>query len=239
MHKQPIDRNIQLDANQQGFVLIPSLIPSKYIQYLIEQIELLKEKRKDLVSSSQGIRDLLNQMPPIRDLANGALLMPIVQSVLGREAQVVRGLLFDKTPDANWKVPWHQDLTIAVRQKIECSGYNTWSIKANIPHVQPPLEILEQMLTIRIHLDPADETNGALSVIPRSHRLGRIPQSDISKIMMQQSRVSCNVRAGDVLIMFPLLLHASSLATYPKHRRVIHLEYCSAQLNSCLTWYES
>ena len=37
--------------------------------------------------------------------------------------------------------------------------------------------------------------------------------------------------------MRPLLLHASSIAIVPTHRRVIHLEYASQSLADGLEWY--
>src|SRR5262245_7189469 len=85
-----------------------------------------------------------------------------VEPILGPGAFVVRGLFFDKTPRANWKVSWHQDLTIAVRVRIEAPGFGPWSLKAGVVHVQPPAEILERMATVRLHLDDCSESNGPL-----------------------------------------------------------------------------
>jgi ectoine hydroxylase-related dioxygenase (phytanoyl-CoA dioxygenase family) len=42
--------------------------------------------------------------------------------------------------------------------------------------------------------------------------------------------VICCLNAGDALVMRPLLLHASSPARKPDHRRVIHLEFAPANL---------
>ena len=89
--------------------------------------------------------------------------------MLGKTARVVRGIYFDKHENANWKVAWHQDLTIAVRERVEVDGYGAWSIKARIHHVQPPVTVLENMLTVRVHLDHTEESNGALRVLPGRH----------------------------------------------------------------------
>jgi ectoine hydroxylase-related dioxygenase (phytanoyl-CoA dioxygenase family) len=162
----------------------------------------------------------------------------VIEPILGDAARVVRGIFFDKQPTANWKVPWHQDLTIAVKNRLEVPDYHPWSIKAGIHHVQPPTTILEQMLTVRIHLDRTDESNGALKVIPGSHLQGKLNNSQIDD-WKQYSVISCNCEVGGILLMRPLLLHASSIAILPTHRRVIHLEYASQPLADGLEWYYS
>jgi hypothetical protein len=100
----------------------------------------------------------------------------LVEPVLGDRFFAVRGILFDKIPDANWKVPWHQDVTIAVEERVEVEGFGPWSIKADVLHVQPPAEVLEHMVSVRLPLDNCDEENGALRVIHGSHLHGRIPE---------------------------------------------------------------
>jgi len=44
-------------------------------------------------------------------------------------------------------------VTIAVRERREAEGFGPWSEKEGVPHVQPPAEILEKMVAIRVHLD--------------------------------------------------------------------------------------
>ena len=150
----------------------------------------------------------------------------------------MRGVYLDKHKDANWKVAWHQDLTIAVRQRKEVEGYGPWSIKVGIQHVQPPVAVLEKMLAVRVHLDDTDESNGALRVIPGSHRHGRLNSEDIQDWKASSTPVSCAVKRGGVMLLRPLLLHASSLAFAPGHRRVLHFEYAAGELGSGLEWYE-
>ena len=150
----------------------------------------------------------------------------------------VRSILFDKTPDENWPVAWHQDLTIAVKEKIAVKGYGPWSTKDGVTHVQPPAAILEKMLTIRIHLDDTPETNGALRVIAGSHLKGKIPTGE-TKLHTSEPEEICACEAGDALIMCPLILHASSRSEKPDRRRIIHFEYApSDALDDGLVWYE-
>lgn len=159
--------------------------------------------------------------------------------MLGPDARLVRSILFNKRPEANWQVAWHQDLSIAVREHIETPGFGPWSVKEGAPHVQPPPWVLEQMLTLRLHLDAADAGNGALWVIPGSHRLGRLPASEASAHAANHSPALCAAEAGDALLMRPLLLHASRKSTSDRPRRVIHLEFAASELPAPLSWYES
>jgi ectoine hydroxylase-related dioxygenase (phytanoyl-CoA dioxygenase family) len=225
------------EIHEQGFAVVPAVIDSKQIEGLVSDIEGLDQG--DSIRRKGGVfavRNLLDVCPAVRDLARSASIRKIVSSILGELAFPARGILFDKTPNANWLVPWHQDVTIAVAERNEVEGFGPWSIKVGVTHVQPPASVLEQMLSVRIHLDPCGEENGALKVIPRSHRQGRIPEQEAVRLAAQGDAIVCAVNAGDALLMRPLLLHASSASTNPQHRRVIHLDFAANKLPRPLRW---
>ena len=131
---------------------------------------------------------------------------------------------------------WHQDLTIAVRERHEVPGFAFWSEKAGVMHVQPPVSILENMLAVRLHLDDCGPDNGPVRVLPGSHRHGRIAESEIPAWRQRVAEVVCTVPRGGVLLMRPLLLHASSPAVSPSRRRVVHIEYAADGLPGGLEW---
>lgn len=185
-----------------------------------------------------GRRSLLLD-PKVRTLANSPRILNLVRPHLRQDPISVRGIYFDKSPGTNWLVAWHQDLTLAVRERHEVPGFGPWSIKDGVPHVQPPSGLLEQMLTVRIHLDPCDARNGALGVIPGSHTLGRLDPGQIEALCAEREEVLCEAGAGDVLLMRPLLLHASAKSQTSAHRRVMHLEYAGFDLPSPLKWAEA
>lgn len=108
--------------------------------------------------------------------------------------------------------------------------------KAGVLHVQPPVSVLESMLAVRIHLDDCGKSNGPVRVIPGSHLQGRLSTDQIHRFS-ERPATSCTVAAGGVLLMRPLLLHASSASYLPRHRRVIHLEFASGALPGGLTWF--
>ncbi|AFY94519.1 phytanoyl-CoA dioxygenase family protein [Chamaesiphon minutus] len=220
------------EIEERGFTTIDSYLDPHSIDLLIADITAL-----DLTSGRAGIRNLLELLPSVNKLAHSQEIRSLVEPILGDTTRVVRGIFFDKQPNANWKVPWHQDLSIAVKQHLDLPDYHPRSIKEGIPHVQPPTAILERMLTVRIHLDRTDEWNGALKVIPGSHRHGKLTTPQINEWKQLNRAISCNCQAGGIFLMRPLLLHSSSIAILPSHRRIVHLEYADRQLDNGLEWY--
>jgi ectoine hydroxylase-related dioxygenase (phytanoyl-CoA dioxygenase family) len=184
-----------------------------------------------------GARNLLAN-EEIQALAASPSVHGLAAAVLGDGCFAVRALLFDKTPSANWKVVWHQDLTIAARERVDVPGYGPWTDKAGVPHVQPPADLLEQMLAVRIHLDACTATNGPVRVVDRSHRRGRLTSLAIDELRRTEAECECLVEQGGILAFRPLIVHASAPATEPGHRRVIHIEYAAQSLPTPLEWYQ-
>lgn len=226
--------NVQIDAD--GYAIQEGVLAKPVIEGLIDAFERHQDGER-LIRNGKvfAVRNLLD-LPEIRKLAESAPVRQLAEVVLGEVAFPVRGILFDKVPEANWKVPWHQDVTIAVREREDVEGFGPWSTKAGILHVQPPAEVLARMISIRLHLDACDESNGALRVIPGSHRAGRMAETEIPSIVAKSQIRTCAVGRGDALLMRPLLLHASFPSQEPTHRRVIHLDFACEPLPSPLKW---
>jgi ectoine hydroxylase-related dioxygenase (phytanoyl-CoA dioxygenase family) len=219
------------EIDRDGFIILDRFLSLELIDRLIQDIADL-----NLTPERAGIRNILELLPSVQQLATSQEIRSLVDPILGNPARVVRGIFFDKQPTANWKVPWHQDMTIAVKNRLDLPDYQPWSLKGGIHHVQPPMAILEQMLTVRIHLDKTDESNGALMVIPGSHCDGKLSSNAIDRWKQIDSTI-CTCEPGGILLMRPLLLHASSVAIEPSHRRVIHLDYAGCNLPAGLEWY--
>jgi ectoine hydroxylase-related dioxygenase (phytanoyl-CoA dioxygenase family) len=143
---------------------------------------------------------------------------------------------FEKSSANNWLVPYHQDLSIPVAQRIEHPDLLGWSKKEDVWFVQAPLEVLRQMIAIRIHLDDCGENDGALRVLGGTHRLGLIDTAQIPKLKANATEQLCCVPKGGVLALSPLLLHASSKSTGTRLRRVLHLVYGPLELPYGLRW---
>ena len=225
----------------EGFALIPRLISDDLATSLAAAVDRASESTNSLRRDESvfGMRDLLRSVPEVRALAGSRAVLDQVDSVLGPGAFAVRGLWFDKTPQANWGVPWHQDLTIAVRERIDTPGFGPWTVKGGIPHVRPPVAVLAAMVTVRVHLDDCGAGRGPLQVIPGSDRLGRLDAAATLAALDQTPAVDCLVSRGGAVLMRPLILHASRAATDPDRRRVVHLEYAAGPLPGGLEWFET
>lgn len=228
------------DVAENGFCVVEKVLDSHSIDLLIQEIAHVNNSAstKQHRHSTYAIRNAL-VIPEIFKLACSQPVVSLANIVLNAQAHPIKAFLFDKTPQANWKVAWHQDLTIAVKKQHSVIGFSNWSQKAGIVHVQPPVEILENLLTLRIHLDNCDRNNGALKVIPGSHLCGKIAATNIAGWKKLRQVHICELQAGDVLIMRPLLLHSSSPSTNPTHRRVLHIEYSAINLPDGLEWCDS
>jgi ectoine hydroxylase-related dioxygenase (phytanoyl-CoA dioxygenase family) len=183
-----------------------------------------------------GVRNLITH-PTVVQLLVHERFGSYVWSVIGRDLVAVKATLFDKTAEANWRVQWHQDRTIPVREKRDVAGYGPWSMKAGVPHVEAPPEVLAQMLSIRIHLDDSDADTGPLRVIPGSHLHGKLVDAQLASIVAKSSAVELCAPQGGLLLMRPLLVHSSSAARSPDHRRVLHIELAPPEAISPLHWH--
>jgi hypothetical protein len=170
-------------------------------------------------------RNLIDLWPAAAALGDMPPLPTFLAAVLGAGYGLVRALFFDKPPDRTWALPWHKDLTVAVRENRRASSaFSKPTRKAGVPHAEAPLAVLERMLTVRLHLEDVTEENGPLRVLPGSHRTGKELRCD------GFSPHSVLAGAGDVLVMRPLLAHASNCSQpgTRRHRRIVHLEFAAA-----------
>ena len=228
--------DVAMQVAREGYAIVPDAVSAQAIDRLLTAVAPLTSEPE--AGSRGGLRHLLRDVPQARDLARAPEVREAAETVLGPACFAVRAILFDKTPGANWKVIWHQDLTIAVQERREVPGFGPWSEKDGVPHVQPPVQLLERMLAVRVHLDDCFAENGPVRVLPGSHREGRLAPDAIDRWKAEGEVVDCLVPRGGLLLMRPLVLHASSPATAPSHRRVLHIEYAVDKLPEGLAWYE-
>ncbi|OYW76516.1 MAG: phytanoyl-CoA dioxygenase [Verrucomicrobia bacterium 12-59-8] len=216
------------NLHTHGFAIVPNVLDDSECSALAS---LLGD------ANGAGSRGML-RIPEVAALAH-SLLADVVRPHLPLSPNPVRGIYFDKRPETNWLVAWHQDLTLSLKAQVEVPGFGPWSVKDGVPHVQPPVKLLEQMLAVRLHLDDTDADNGALRVLSGTHRLGRLSAEAIQSCRETHDEVLCEAKAGDILLMRPLLLHASSRSSSPRRRRVLHIEFAGFQLPKPLEWHEA
>ena len=228
--------------DRDGAAVVPAVLSAAQVARALAALDALatfgdagdgRSRRGSAVAF--GRRNLLAD-PAVAAVAADPAVRALVGPVLGPHARPVRGLAFDKAPGANWTVPWHQDRSIAVRRRVDAPGFGPWSVKAGVTHVQPPAEVLAAMLTVRLHLDDCGDDNGPLRVVPGTHRRPLGP-AEVESLASAGPQLALTCPAGGAVVMRPLVLHASSPATAPSHRRVLHLEFAAGDLPGGVEWH--
>ncbi|HYC69715.1 MAG TPA: phytanoyl-CoA dioxygenase family protein [Opitutaceae bacterium] len=198
-----------------GWTVVPSLL----------RAELLAEIGATAFGFTAAGRRCLLDIAPVaaaavelrENLARIGVLPPV--------SAAIQAIGFDKRPDANWKVTWHQDLLFPMRRRPVSLGFVPAQSKDGVEYARPPVEVLQEMLAVRLHLDDCGPDNGPLRVAPGSHLLGILPASAIPAAVARLRVATCCARRGELLLMRPLSLHASSPSHRPVHRRVLHFVY--------------
>ena len=213
---QTTDSPAAADAlNQNGWALVASGLEAERLAEL---------GATAFATDAAGTRCLLD-IPSVRAAAETMRETLVVRGLLPVGAVAIQAIAFDKNPAANWKVTWHQDLMLPLARSVSDSGYELPSRKAGVDYARPPRAVLETLLAVRLHIDDCDEANGPLRVSPGSHRQGVIRSTDIDARREVFGETTVLAAAGEALLMRPLLLHASSPAREPRHRRVLHIVY--------------
>ncbi len=238
--RQLIGQRLVEQIAADGYGIAPLVLDAATVAWCSEQID---EGRKAGHAASvansagtYGLRNLTDVVPAISRLVEHPKVAELVTEILGSRAFMVRATLFDKTPGANWGVFWHQDKAIAVVERHEVAGFSSWTRKAGVQCVQAPPALMGQVLAVRLHLDACTKTNGALKVLPGSHRMANATTEEIDRFRNESAPVTCEVPVGGALLMRPLLLHASSPMEAPTSRRVIHFEFAAFDLPKPLRW---
>lgn len=216
---------------ENGFEIVDGFISEDWRSTIIKEIEL-----SEISTEISGVRSINKKLRSVAEYLNSTEFKENASLFVPVGAQLVRAILFNKSPESNWFVTWHQDKTVSVSCKFEESGWGAWSVKEDILHVQPPLAVLAGMVTIRVHLDSTPKENGCLKVIPNSHRLGILSAEQINEVVTSENVYFCEAEKCATLIMRPHLLHASSKSSEPCNRRVLHFEFSNWKLPGAVCW---
>ncbi|MCD0472902.1 phytanoyl-CoA dioxygenase family protein [Flavobacterium sp. EDS] len=229
------------EIDTEGFIIIDAIYNENEIEKLTSIIESVTEDKagKTTFRKSEdlfAIRQFHKEIPEALDSIFNQNLKNIIKSNFGEDYFITKSIYFDKPEKSNWFVAYHQDLTISVDKKIDVESFENWTTKQDQFAVQPPKDILEKNFTIRIHIDKTTKDNGALKVINNSHSKGiyRVENMDFKN----EKETVCEVEKGGIMIMKPLLFHASNKTTNNERRRVIHIEFSNIELPNGLDWSE-
>ena len=230
--------DIKAEIFSKGFAVVNDIYSDEEVSKLINQVEQANTSNATFRKTTElfAIRQFLKEVPGSAAIIFNTKLKALIAELFTSKFFVVKSIYFDKPGTSNWFVSYHQDLTISVDKKIKLDEFGPWTVKQNQFAVQPPLKILQDNFTVRIHLDDTNEENGALKVIPQSHNKEIYRPETID--WQRETESVCCVKKGGIMFMKPLLLHSSCRTTNNKKRRVIHIEFSSILLPEGLQWSE-
>ena len=229
--------------NQQGYDIKEGVLSTDETSQLGKWIQQATQDNANFRVNKGlfAIRNLFGEIPALQAvLKNPRLTQLLASHFLNQNYRCIKALFFDKPPQSNWVVNWHQDLTINVKEKPEAppAHFGQWIQKSSFWSVQPPLNYLQNIVTVRLHLEDCWADNGAVKILAGSHQSGITPTQALPQLKADFAEVICDVPQGGALVMSPLTWHASSKNRSNRHRRVIHLEFSDMQLPQKLAWAE-
>jgi ectoine hydroxylase-related dioxygenase (phytanoyl-CoA dioxygenase family) len=230
--------NIGTELTNKGFAVVESFFPPPLLEAL--ENALLKTGAFRFENDyDKGTANLLVSCKAVKEIAGHPKLKALFRTLSPGAFVAIKAFVLDKTTGANWEIPWHQDLKIAVNKQDTTEGYSNWSLEAGIWHVQPPISILESLLTLRIHLDDCSANNGAMHFIPATHNLGILDKEDISNLVAGRKAVVNAVPKGGITLFRPLLLHYAPPSQSQSGRRVLQIEYSAADPGHKVDWHRA
>lgn len=201
----------------RGCAVIPSAVAP-------DQLARAEQYCESIELSGPGTRDLLEH-EWCRDMAREICREPSIRSLLGTATTAVQCTLFVKDSLSNWSVPLHRDYSVPVKTQVPSPAWSAWSVKQSVVFGRPPVQVLQSLVAVRVHLEDTGEENGALQVVEGSHQTAE----------NAGERNSHFVPRGGAFVMRPLLLHASSKVVSGS-RRVLHFVYGPPTLPDGAEW---
>jgi ectoine hydroxylase-related dioxygenase (phytanoyl-CoA dioxygenase family) len=208
-----------MNTSDSGFSIRPGVMQASEFSAILS---LLRSAQR----SRAGLRHLMSR-GSVQRVANDPRMLTLAGEFIGQSAMPFKATLFDKSADSNWLVVWHQDIALPIRERIEADGWGPWSTKAGQLYAHAPAAVLERVVALRLHLDDSAHDNGPLRVLPGTHIHGRLSEDRIRELARDVEPVECAADAGGVVVMRPLILHASSKSQSTSSRRVLHIEYAT------------
>lgn len=160
------------------------------------------EELKKLVL--KGFHDIHYHHASFTQAIAHANMRAVLTQIIGPNVQLHHSKMLVKPPEKGAAFPMHQDYPY-------------------FPHEK------HTMLAASVHLDDADQENGCLHVIPKSHKSGPIQHIGTHFLNQKEYPVSegvpCPAKAGDVLFFNYLTIHGSEANRSNRIRRNILFQY--------------
>ena len=210
--------------NNKGYISPLAIFDHKEIAAHRAYFDDLLAKALEAGWSSYNIYGWHKHCAGIYDLTTDSRILDCVQDLLG-ENLILRGTnYFAKLPGDGKRVSWHQDASY-------------WPLTPS------------KAVTAWLAIDDADEENGAMQIIPGSHRHGQIPfetsETHEKNVLNQTVRnagqygdapVSIELRAGQMSLHTDSVLHSSEPNISTRRRCGLAMRFVSADVRAAAGW---
>jgi len=196
---------------EKGWIRFPKPVPQSCLERL--------EKLEPFGNRGRRLTDMDAVFKALPKIIRGTLLD------IGFKPMPLRAVGFNKSPEGNWSLPWHQDRVIALPEKTDNPDLKNWTIKNGVWHCEPPEEELAKLAFLYIAFDPMNSDTGQLELLEHSHTCGKIDGSDISEHVSEKRIAAPNLSRGEALLVSALLLHRSSPSNSSQARRALRIDF--------------
>ncbi len=196
-----------------------------------EEVQQLKECLDEPGKAGERI----SNVSPLLEILRGTIFYKTLLQQYPR-IRSVRMVAFQKSAAINWNLGWHQDRVICVRKCLPVDGFSSWSRKGGVWHCEPPIEILSEMIFVRINLDLTTEEKGAMQFAVGSNREGYIRADAAATIATKYPVNMATGEVGDVLLLSMLTLHRSAPSRLSDTRGALRIDFADFDLPSGLEW---
>jgi phytanoyl-CoA hydroxylase len=211
----------EYNFNDDGFVILKKVFDEDALIKMRDLTDrIITDGEKDLEDpfspyymrhrTDQGaLYDLYQRHPEFQELARNKEILDEIAKVVGEDIFLYENSLVYKPKGKNNEVPWHQDF---------------------INRPEEPIKFIAWIALDNVLID-----NGAMKVIPGSHKNGFLPwykvpgETHHTRLKLDgiplEDFVYAELEAGDVLIFNQLLLHSSDRIVSDKPRRAYRISY--------------
>lgn len=110
----------KIELENNGYSLISNIYSIQEVNEILSLIEIIDSNNSSLVKTKDlfAIRQLLKVKPELSELLFNKNLIQLLNTLFSTEYFLTKAIYFDKPSNSNWFVPYHQDLSISVDQKL-------------------------------------------------------------------------------------------------------------------------
>ena len=204
-------QHIKEAYNQDGYVIVRNVLDTDLVKEINQHIDWLIKRHPDLRPERLG-HWLVAKDPFWFRFVSDPNLLKVATSLIGSNIAFFAADYIAKPPKYGQAVAWHQD-------------GNYWGLE--------PMDVI----TIWFAVTSSTIKNGCVNVIPGTQKLGLLPHrpktdtinllnSEVDPSMVDEGKsISIELRAGDISVHHPFVLHGSSTNTSNQWRRGGSIQY--------------